>query len=135
MYIDQGDIEDVFGVDNVAVWSNLQNDSTSADTSRITTAIAYAEQEVNDRFRMSMYQVPFTESESGGLYPVKNWCAVLAGAWLFRSRLLRGQGGDGAALIVGQRSAALNEMDEYLSGARQLGCAFKSDQSEAPMIV
>lgn len=134
-YIQKSDIEDIFGADNVAIWSNLQNDSTDADEVRIASAIAAAEQEVNDRFRQSQYVIPFTQNGSGGLRPVIEWCSALAGAWLFRPRLMRGQGGDAAQLIVGQRKAALEAMDEYLAGTRLLDCAIKADQTDAPQIV
>lgn len=135
-YISQSDIEDKFGVDNVAMWSNLANDSNSADTARITTAIASAEQDVNDRFRQSQYVVPLSATGSNGLRPVINWCAALAGVWLYESRVNRTQGGDAAQLVFRAKKAALEDMDLYLANCRTLDCARRFTSSiTAPMVV
>ena len=43
-YITQSDLEDAFGADNIAAWSNYDNDTTTANTSAITAAILKGEQ-------------------------------------------------------------------------------------------
>lgn len=81
-YIMQADIENSFGADNVRIWSNLDGSVNAVDATRIAAAIAYAEDLVNARFRGSKYAVPFATPTA----LVKNWCARLAGMWLFESR-------------------------------------------------
>lgn len=131
-YITQSDIESVFGVDNVAQWSNLENESTTVDTARVASAIANAEAEINDRFRNSEYVVPLT---GAGMYPVIGWAAALAGAWLFKSRLMRGNSNENAQTIMFQRRAALEEMDLYLAGSRRLDCTRKAYMQTCPEVV
>lgn len=81
-YIIQADIENVFGTSNVQKWSQLDNDFDIADTTRITTAITYAEERVENRFRESRYALPFSPISN----EIKEWCAKLAGIWLYQSR-------------------------------------------------
>jgi phage gp36-like protein len=80
-YAAQADIEAAFGVDNVRMWSNLDGDTNATDTARVASAIAYADDVINSRFRGGKYSIPLTATEM-----VKNWCARLAGMWLFESR-------------------------------------------------
>lgn len=136
-YTTQADIESVFGVENVAVWSNLENESSTADTDRIADAIENAEEEVESRFAGSMYAVPFTNASGGsGLTRVKSWCARLAGAWLYNSRGARARNSNvDPNLIRGHYKAALEEMDAHLAGMRRLGCARVSGCSNAPDVM
>jgi len=133
-YISQGDVEDVFGVENVARWSNLDNASTEADAARIQAAIDYAEARVDDRFRPGRYRLPLS---GGGAAPraVRDWTAKLAGVWLYESRGLHDEG------TTGHRLAALKadveaEIDLYLSGQRRLAANLKrSGEPGAPTVV
>ena len=80
-YIIQSDIENVFGKDNVARWSNLDGDTTVV-TARITEAISYAEEDLDNRFRGGKYALPFSPVTS----VIKNLAARIAGLWLFSNR-------------------------------------------------
>ncbi len=82
-YINQSDIENVFGIDNIARWSQMDNDVDTADTTRIQQAIDTAETSVDDSFRNSEYKIPFTGTISSTII---NWCAIIAGAWLYQNR-------------------------------------------------
>ena len=136
-YIVQADIESVFGVENVAVWSNLANDSATADTARIASAIENAEEEVESRFLNGEYAVPFTAERANGLVRVKSWCARLAGVWLYNSRGIRAQNQNTDANAVrGHYKAALEEMDAVIAGQRALGCTLNSGtETDAPQVV
>lgn len=85
-YIQQSDVEDIFGQDNAAKWSNLDNLTEAANENRIERAILWAEALVEDRFRNSDYVVPFVAD--GAAFPrvMTDWMARLAGIWLFRNR-------------------------------------------------
>jgi len=120
-YCTQSDIEDVFGAANVAKWSDLDNDSdaATADTTRIARAIAVASGTLEDRLR-HVYAVPF----SGGSLTttVKDWCAKLAGVWLYEARGQRDAlEGDVNNNTVRLHKPIVNgEIDEALSGVRRL---------------
>lgn len=85
-YCTQSDIEQIFGVRNVATWSNLDNSSTSADGPRINAAIEYARTWLDDRFAGGRYQLPLTTDGSNVPSTIRDLAARLAGVWLYESR-------------------------------------------------
>jgi len=121
-YIVKSDIENVFGKDNVARWSNLDGE-VGADTTRINTAIAVAEEEVENRFRGGRYAIPFsTPSEV-----VKSWCARLAGIWLFENRPGFNKADTQKEGFQDMKDDLASEIEAYTSGQRQLPCDFASE--------
>lgn len=130
VYINQSDIEDIFGIDNVRIWSNLANESSSADAARIAKAIEYAEAEIENRFRNGRYAIPFT---SGG--PIlTNWIATLAGIWLFEHRPVFDE--DEVAGFDGLRDNLDAEIEQYLSGQRLLPAGLAaSTEITAPVVI
>lgn len=117
-YIDQGDIEDVFGVSNVAAWSQLDaTQQDTADTDRIASAIAFAEEDVENRLRESRFAVPL--SGTSGTIPrcVVEWCAIKAGVWLYRSRgMTTTQDDADKDRYAGMEEYANQQIDLVLSG-------------------
>ena len=133
-YITQSDIESVFGDDNIATWSNLDNTDATANTDRITSAISYAEAYIDDRFRLTQYRVPL-QGNGVTLYIVKDWAAKLAGVWLYMSRGVRDDNDQGDKLSD-MKDSVLAEMDAYLSGQRKMNAVYNySDTPTAPTIV
>ncbi len=134
-YIDQSDIEDVFGKSNVARWANIDNtdDPTVGTQARITSAISYAERLVEARFRDREYVVPIVAS-SGSLELIDDICAKLAGAWLYESR-----GVDDAEeeeSPVGRHKSEANKlMDRILSGQITLAAERGHQGPNAPVVV
>ena len=59
-YISRSDVETVFGVANVAKWSDKDRDNAEVNADNVAAAIAEAEAEIDDRFRSSRYVVPLT---------------------------------------------------------------------------
>ncbi len=122
-YITQADIESVFGVSNVARWSQLDPDTTGADTSRIAAAIAYAEETVQDRLRGGLYAVPFVASGSSFPASLKTWIAQIAGSWLYKSRGMldspSGEEQDRNRITVQERDA-MRGINAVLAGQRSL---------------
>ena len=86
MYCTRTDIENLFGVRNVAIWSNLDSTATGADESRITAAIAHATAWINDRFRGGRFTIPLANSASATPDAIRDLAARLAGVWLYESR-------------------------------------------------
>jgi phage gp36-like protein len=130
-YIDKSDIEDVFGVENVSQWSQLDNEQASANDDRIDAAIAYAEQIVEDRFRGSRYQVPLSAT-AGTLHQVKHWCTVLAGRWLYHTRGLRDAESDDTLALLAE--GVEREITDYVSGVREMAAAHAETEPTGPSI-
>lgn len=117
-YITQANIEAIFGVENVRRWSNLENEDLDTDTDAISTAIAWAEAYVEDRFRpCGIYALPFSPTSN---VMVVNWMATLAGIWLFQRR--PNNGADATVTWIDRREQVEREMDMYISGGRRLNC-------------
>jgi hypothetical protein len=128
LYIESVDVEAVFGVYNVQKWANLDNDQAVDVSGRVTAAINWAEAYVNSRFRRGPYIVPF--SGPGVAYEVKDWCAKLAGWWLYRSRGFRDQDQQGD-LIEQHRATVESEMTNVLGGQRVLDLA-RNERGNGP---
>jgi len=125
----QSDIETVWGTRNVAIWSNLDNDSTSANTARITAALSQAEDTINDRFRgQTRYAVPLTSNTGTHSQVVKTWAAVIAGKWLYDNRLIRGAPDTQTQQLVDARMAqVMQEIDSYVAGPRVMDYVLRSN--------
>jgi phage gp36-like protein len=130
-YITQGDIEDRWGSGNVVIWSDLNNTDT-IDGDRVTRAINYAEAFVEDKFRRTNYQVPFTQTPK----VLIDWMAVIAGWWLLNSRVEHlGDNADNEGVQL-QYDEALRQISEYQSGQSVLDTGLVEDsQPEAPVVV
>lgn len=83
-YCTQSDIENIFGVSNVALWSNLDNTTTTANATRITAAITYATARINNYMRGGLYAVPLVVNSDAA--SVVDVAATIAGIWLYSSR-------------------------------------------------
>lgn len=131
-YCTQSDIEAVFGARNVARWSNLDNDDSAADTARINTAIAWASDYLDSRLRRR-FAVPL----SGGGAVLTDWCAKLAGVWLYEARGqdTRGAQDENANSVRLHKPIVNAELDALLSGARDIGLDLvRSTEATAPFI-
>jgi phage gp36-like protein len=84
-YITQSNLEDIFGTDNIAVWSNLDNDTTDADTARIVRAIVFAEDYVEARLRNTSVAVPLASVTP----TLTHILATIAAYWLYSPRGMR----------------------------------------------
>lgn len=129
-YITQANIEDAFGLDNVAVWSNLENDDTDADTARIAKAINYADAAIDDQFRDGFYSLPLTASGGGVPAIVLDWAAKLAGCWLYMSRGQNDSNDEGDNL-QSIRDAVIEDMKLYTAGIKKMD-AIKSRSQSSP---
>lgn len=120
-YSTQSDIEDVFGIDNVRTWSNLQNDITDADTDRIARALVWADRYIDNRFRGSSYIIPLTPAAGvDGLPEIVDLSARLAGLWLYKSRPNR----DAEDIFPEQTQKEVDDLiDRYLDGRMSLPAA------------
>lgn len=131
-YISQTDIENRFGTSTVAKWSQLEETTEAADTSRIATAIAWAEEFVENRFRGTRYAVPFT----GTSKMLVDWCAVHAGVWLYSNRgSSAGAESADADRFNSMAVNANNEMQACLNGAMKLPLGLARATPTVPVVV
>ena len=127
-YSTQTDLQNHFGTDNITKWSNLDNTSTSVNTTRIGLANAYAYGYINDRFRGSKYAIPFT-----GTFPavLVVWAARLAAIWLYESRGQSDENEEGNKL-EDKREDVDKEISEYLAGQKNFSENIARSHSEIP---
>lgn len=125
-YITQSDLEDAFGADNIAAWSNYDNDTTTANTSAITAAILKGEQWVLNRFRGSRYAVPLVCLDATADPVIADAMATAAAWYLYRGRGLR----DGAAenRMSPLLDAAAVEIRKIVQGSLQINYQTKETQ-------
>lgn len=86
-YITRTDIEDKFGKKNVEIWADLDNNQVQADiTARITTAIAFADEMVDNALRRGRYALPIVDLLSAVPKVIVDVVASIAGVWLYENR-------------------------------------------------
>lgn len=133
-YIDTTDVYERWGKDNVDEWASLDNQATPTAATRITTAISYAEQRVEDVFRDSRYEVPFSFNTTGAQSIVDHWMATLAGVKLYHAH---GQARGEDEKADEMRQAVLDTEDEmalYVANARVLDAQESFSGPTAPHV-
>jgi phage gp36-like protein len=119
-YAAQADVENKFGANNVARWSQLDNSSSSADEGRISSALQYADATIDGFFRDGPYVTPLVLSSGGAL--AVNWAATIAGVWLYGNRGQRDQDKD-ASKYTAMLAGVMREMGMYKGGVLRLDAA------------
>lgn len=86
-YCAQSNVEDVFGVENVKQWSDLDN-SGATDTDRVSRACDVASEMIDDVLRATLHKVPsIKKSDATAISDtIVNLAAVFAGIWLYEAR-------------------------------------------------
>lgn len=125
-YATQSDIENVFGQANVAIWSQLDPDSTEADTNRIARAIAWADTYINARLRGLGWSLPIAGTEASVM--VTDWAANLAGWWLQRPRGLTEE-------MAEVKERIDREIDLIAAGTREWDAGVIDTRPTAPVVV
>jgi len=86
-YCTRAGIEDVFGVENVKVWADLDCDADATKiANRITRAIAVASAQIDDSVRGTPHTLPLADASGTTPTTVADMAAQLAGVWLYESR-------------------------------------------------
>lgn len=120
-YCTRSDIEDRYGVTNVARWADLDNDQSSVKiTARIARAIAVAEAHVDAVLRTSQFShaLPVAYGSSTTPVLVTDIAARLAGYWLYTARGTKDYDSKGEAVnrLTLERREALEMLDAIASG-------------------
>jgi hypothetical protein len=85
-YCSRNDIEQKFGVDNVATYADLNNNQNATEISeRIDTAIAISSRRIDFMLQGGPYNVPLSFADGNTDLIVVDWAATLAGLWLYNS--------------------------------------------------
>lgn len=124
-YITKTDVDERWGESNVIIWSQRDSSATTADTARIDTCIAQAEEWLEAQFRGSDYSVPLVGITRAVPYQVIAWCATYAGIQLYRGRM-RGKPTEGMTEllsdlteeIAGYRNRTMGELDLQVTDNR-----------------
>lgn len=140
LYIGQTDIESEWGTANVVQWSNLDGSTDSADATRVTAAINFAEGYVEGRFRGSRYQVPLSFGDDRSEAVVKRIMATLAGEWLASHRAAVVGEMDEAAMedlnqLRARKQWAERTLSDILAGILVVDMTLAEDDTEAPFLV
>ncbi len=135
--ITKNDIEDRFGIENVALWSQMGNRQATDNKKRIDESIVQGVAFVEDRFRCSKYALPLT-GPSGLPAKVKDWMAKAAGIWLWENRGRR-EGTEGEASKDAEMAATEakieQQIDSYLAGSRELPANLTTTGPSSPTVV
>lgn len=133
-YATQANLESVFGVDNVARWSQLDPDEAGADTDRIAAAIAYASAWIDARLSGGRYIVPLPDGTSAPLIIV-DAAARIAGWWLYGSRGFHDADAKGDR-VQEHREHAESVLDRIVSGQVQIvGAPLLQQAGYSPAVV
>lgn len=129
-YISQTDVENVFGVDNIRTWSDIDA-SGSTDETRVAKGISVAEEDVENRFRGGDYAVPF----SSAVETLKDFMAKLAGLWLYENRP-KYSSDENNEYYSSMREQIEMDIESYTSGQRKLNITrSETDTPSAPVVV
>lgn len=107
----RGDVENFYGVDNVAKWADKNN---NGNASEISTAIAYAIMMADADIRAKLTGSKWTMPQAGDIVPaiLVYHVAMLAGVVLYESRGVRDI--DTAGNAQHQLTFAINRVDQFI---------------------
>lgn len=107
-----------YGSDNIAKWSNLNNDTTGPNLANVQLGIDTGEDQLNQYWYNSAYNVPLTP-----LGPmIRDWATTTAAYWIYTTRGLFEDDTIGNRLQQ-QYTQMFNMMAAYKGGALPFSCA------------
>lgn len=136
MYCEKSDIEDVFGITNVAKWADLDGEGDSeAIEGRIDKACAVASSYVDSALRDSVYALPLADAEDEIPLEIVDVAANLAGVWLYENRGtqdVNNETGKGEHRLSFNRKRAEQTLREIRRGQRTITAVFKTGVTTVP---
>lgn len=131
-YAAQSDVENIFGPENVAVWSDMSNAGT-VNTARVQLGLDNADAEIDGFFRDGPFAVPLSLA-SESVVMVRRWAAVFAGVWLYQNRGQWDEDKQGNNYSQ-MRTDVVAEMAAYKGGSLHLDAARRWPSPSAPVAV
>ena len=129
IYENTCDVQAVFGINNIASWSNLDGGDT-LDPVRMQVALNWADATIQSLFKnYGNYVYPLSPVNEG-IVIVNYWGSVLAGVWLYESRGLRDDDELGNHLTK-LKNNVMNQINDYRM-ANLLSASLRWPQSQAP---
>ena len=120
VYCERADVENVFGVDNVAEWADLDNDANATTIeNQITWAIAAAGDEIDDYMRGTRYRLPLQVLAGTTPTSVRDSAATIAGLKLYDRRGIEDDEG-GGGLYGKMRARVYESLSDIRTGTRKL---------------
>lgn len=122
-YCTQAQIEVVYGVNNIAKWADIDNDANATTkANRITAAISYASEEIDDVLRTMGVRIPIVTASGSTPTTIVHIAAVLAGLWLYEGRGAEDYNRDGTIRHghAWRRDWAYQYLDDLKSGKRAI---------------
>jgi hypothetical protein len=134
-YAIQSDIENTFGPSNVAAWSLFEPGppDASANLTRIASALAYADAEINAFFADGPYALPLVCSITQPT--VAYWASIIAGVWLYGSRASVSYVDYAGNRYLALKAAVYADMQLYKAGVKRLDAALRYPHATAPTAV
>jgi phage gp36-like protein len=134
-YAAQSDIENIFSPANVAAWSLYETGSPDgpADPARISSALAYADAEINSFFASGPYVLPLACNLSQAA--VTYGAAVLAGIWLYGSRASVSYIDYTGNRYIALTAAVYADMQLYKAGVKRLDAVLRFPHATSPTAV
>ena len=134
-YCTRDDIEDLFGVENVKKWADLDGDGNAVSiAARIARAIVVASAHIDDRLRGGPYVLPVAGSPA----TLVDLAAALAGIWLYEARGVEDYDeatGEIRDKVNARRKRAEKTLRDIRSGAIRLDATLANTGTTAPIVV
>lgn len=117
-YSTRADIEDLYGVDNVSAWADLNNNGDETEIeNRIARARTYAYEWINSKLRAAGLTAPSTVDAFDDFGLLNDIEAERAGAWLYLSRGKMDATNDGDGQMQWHWDHAESELDRIIASA------------------
>ena len=133
------DVQNQFGVNNIAVWSNLSNPTPPVlDDARVQAGFTITDAQIISRFiDYGNYAYPLQPLGSD-VFLLTRWSAVLCGCWLYFSRGLRdkpdAEGDPQGNQLSGLGKQVKDEIERYRAQDR-LNAVRRWPTSSGPIVV
>lgn len=123
-YTTRANLEAMFGEESVEKWADVNGNGVAAHiTARIAAALVYADGEINDLMRCTLYALPLVVRDTSIVPPtIVDVANRLAGVWLYEGRGVRDIDPDGKPvhMLMWHKDEAYKKLREIASGVRHL---------------
>ncbi|MBL4699642.1 MAG: DUF1320 family protein [Phycisphaeraceae bacterium] len=142
-YATRTDIEDIFGIENVQTWGNMEAGDVqdagvlTAIANRITRAITHADDMINAMLSGSDYEIPLNAKPSKSIGLITTASAELAGCWLYEARGLDNKDDEGRPYnrYSAKRKAALQMIKDIADGSIKIDAVAGTTGVNVPFVV
>lgn len=131
-YAVQADIYNIFGTENVTIWSDLSNAGT-INNARVQFGLDNADAFIDWIFRDGPFAVPLSLNGEAVVL-VRRWAAVIAGVWLYKNRGQWDEDKQGDHYSK-MRAEVVKEMETCNGDLRRLNATRRWPSPSAPVAI